>query len=189
MLALRQLWHSTALASLPLSCFCVLVCALTRSLPTGAAIHQPLQPRLLRSSTIQVLDHSDFRPLQTSAAPVLGHSSSPPLCRSSTQMPDTRRCRCGSRHSRSVPTLDHSCSTASVLGRSPRPVPVLGGTGTRNLGARPHFDRKSSVFVHLHASVVVCCCCCCCCCHRHCCYCSFFNPPLICFYPSRGDNV
>jgi hypothetical protein len=55
-------------------------------------------------------------------------------------LPDTRRCRCGSRHSRSIPTLDHSCSTASVLGRSPRPVPVLGGTGWDS-----QFRRSSSL--------------------------------------------
>ena len=57
----------------------------------------------------------------------------------------------------SVPTLDHSCSTASVLGHSPRPVPVLGGSGTRNLGALPHFGRKSSVFVltYMHLSLFI----------------------------------
>ena len=44
--------------------------------------------------------------------------------------------------------------------------------GLGNSGARPHFGRKSSVFVPLYASVVAVCCCC----HRHCCYCSFLNP-------------
>jgi len=52
---------------------CVLVCASTRPLPTGA-----------RNCC--------------SAAPVLDHSSIPPLRSSSTPMPDTRSCRCGSRH-------------------------------------------------------------------------------------------
>ena len=137
---------------------CVHVCASTRPLPTGAVIAA--------------------RPLRSSATPVLRHSAAPaPRC-------PTLGAVAAALDTRSGPTLDHSCSTASVLGRSPRPVPVLGGSGTRKLGARPPFGRKSSVFVHLHASVVVYCCC-----HRHCCYCEFFNPPLICFYPSRGDNV
>ena len=71
--------------------------------------HYPQVPQFLHCSS---LGCSGPRPFRFSTVPHIGRSS-------------PRRCRCGSRHPQSVPALDHSCSTASVLGRSLRPVPVL----------------------------------------------------------------
>ena len=85
---------------------------------------------------------------------------------------------------RSVPTLDHSSSTASVLGCSAvRPVPVVGGFGTRQ------FKRSSSLWPQIVGFCSLICICCCCLLLLSSSLLLLFvlQPPLICFYPPRGD--
>ena len=117
-------------------CCCLLVCVSVPRLPTGTAIpwrsptlvlglpaltlQRPTTRLVLQSSTVApFLGHSDLRLLQSSAAPVLDHTAAlAPGCPALGVVATTL-------DTRSVPTLDHSGSTATVrrsaslvLGRS-----------------------------------------------------------------------
>ena len=115
--------------------------------------------RLLTSLTALVLGRSGPRPLWSP-----GHSSPWPLRRSAASVP-----RCsepsaspslalgrflispGARSLQVCQSSTHSASTASVLGRSSRPVPVLGGFGLGNSGARPHLaENRRFLFTCMH---------------------------------------